>query len=153
MPPVSKGGQCSFRHVSNDREQTPPSKAATPSEPSSTRGRSMSRKRSIRDKSNPGRQKCCSNCENCTTIGLCLARRVQSQETRCKKSWDQFNKYDSHGLRFVKRESGKTKDHHLEKYKSKFLISEMKFEDRSQEETEGQQPTAQSKAWNLAKNI
>ena len=40
----SKGDQRSFRHESEDREQKPTPKAATPSEPSSTRGRSMSRK-------------------------------------------------------------------------------------------------------------
>ena len=57
----SKGDQCSFRHESNDRTQKPTPKAATPSEPSMTRGRSVSRKRSIRGKSNPGmilRQSC-----------------------------------------------------------------------------------------------
>ena len=48
------------------------------------------------------RQKCSGCCENCTTIGLRLARlrnhwflkEAQSLgETRCKKSWDQFEKY------------------------------------------------------------
>ena len=46
----SKGDQCIFRHESNDRAQKPTPKAATPSEPSMTRGGSMSRKRSIRGK-------------------------------------------------------------------------------------------------------
>ena len=58
----SKGNQCSFRHESNDRAQRKPNpNAATPSEPSMTRGRSVSRKRSIMGKSNPGiilRQPC-----------------------------------------------------------------------------------------------
>ena len=40
----SKGDQCRFRHESNDRAQKPTPKAATPSEPSMTRGRSVSRK-------------------------------------------------------------------------------------------------------------
>ena len=48
------------------------------------------------------------------------------------------------------------REHGLEKYKSKFLISDvfyaLKFEDGSQEETERQQRCARGKAWNLAKN-
>ena len=58
----SKGNHCSFRHESNDRAQQKPNpKAAPPSEPSMTRGRSVSRKRSVKGKSNPGiilRQPC-----------------------------------------------------------------------------------------------
>ena len=50
--PVSEGNQCSFRHESNDRAQKPEHNAATPSGPSLSRGRSVSRKRSIRGKSN-----------------------------------------------------------------------------------------------------
>ena len=50
----SKGDQCSFRHESNDRARKPTPKAATSSEPSMTRGRSESRKRSVRGESNPG---------------------------------------------------------------------------------------------------
>ena len=49
----SKGDQCSFWHESNDRAQKLTPKAATPSEPSMSRGRSVSRKRSVRGKSNP----------------------------------------------------------------------------------------------------
>ena len=75
--------------------------------------------------------------------------------TRCKESWNQFKGYDSLSLRYVKRVSGKRKDHRWENYKSNFLISEVphavKFEDRSHEETERQQRFARSKAWNLAK--
>ena len=48
------GNQCSFRHESTDRAQKPTPNAAKPSEPSMTRGRSVSRKRSIKGKSNPG---------------------------------------------------------------------------------------------------
>ena len=48
----SKGDQRSFRHESDDRAQKPTPKAATPSEPPMTRGRSMSKKRSIQGKSN-----------------------------------------------------------------------------------------------------
>ena len=46
-------------------------------------------------------------------------------ETRCKKSWDRFEEYDSQSLRYVNQVSGKIKDHRFEKYKSKFLISEV----------------------------
>ena len=46
-------------------------------------------------------------------------------ETRCETSWDQFEKYDSLRPRYVKQVFGKRKDHRLEKYKSKFLISEV----------------------------
>ena len=66
----SKGNQCSFRHESNDRaRQKPTPNAATPSETSMTRGRSVSRKRSIRGKSNHGsilRQPC-----RCYLKGTC----------------------------------------------------------------------------------
>ena len=58
---VRKGGQCSFQHESDDRAPKPTPKAAPPSEPSITRGRSVPRKRSIRGKSNHGsilRQPC-----------------------------------------------------------------------------------------------
>ena len=57
----SKGDQCSFQHERNNRAQKPNPNASTPSEPSMTRGRSMSRKKSVRCKSNPGmilRQPC-----------------------------------------------------------------------------------------------
>ena len=43
--PVSKGDQCSFRHESDDRAPKPTPKAAPPSEPSMTRGRSALRKK------------------------------------------------------------------------------------------------------------
>ena len=57
----SKGHQCSFRHESNDCAQKTTPNAAAPSEPSMTRGRSVSRKRSIKGKRSPGiilRQPC-----------------------------------------------------------------------------------------------
>ena len=47
----SKGDQCSFQDESNDRAQKPTPNAATPSEPSFSRGRSVSKKKSIRGKS------------------------------------------------------------------------------------------------------
>ena len=57
----SHGDRCSFRHETQDRAQKPEHTAATPSEPTASRGRSVSRKRSIRGKSNHGsilRQPC-----------------------------------------------------------------------------------------------
>ena len=147
-----KGDQCSFPHESDDRAPKPTPKAAPPSEPSMTRGRSVSRKRSVRDRSQTGRilrqpcrcclkgtcprppweywhppecqfyktesgckagdkclfphckveeqpsekqkksfhngkkrrQGCCGSCENCTSIGLCLAklRAIRTSEKR-----------------------------------------------------------------------
>ena len=41
------------------------------------------------------------------------------------KSWDHFEEYDSLSPRYVKQVSWKRKDHRLEKYKSKSLISEV----------------------------
>ena len=76
-------------------------------------------------------------------------------ETRCKKSWDRFEKYGSLSLRYVKQVFGKRNDHRLEKLQVKHLHQRspyaVKFEDRSHEETERHQRCAQ--AWNLAKNI
>ena len=65
----SQGDRCSFRHESNDRAQKPEHNAATPSKLSLSRGRSVSRKRSIRGKSNHGailRQPC-----RCYLKGTC----------------------------------------------------------------------------------
>ena len=78
-------------------------------------------------------QECCGYCENCTTIGLRLARLESMSfsknhspgETRWKKSWDRFEEYDSLSLRYVKQVSGKRNDHRLEKDKSNLLISEV----------------------------
>ena len=57
----SQGDRCSFRHEAQDRAQKPEHTAATHSEPPASRGRSVSRKRRIRGKSNHGsffRQPC-----------------------------------------------------------------------------------------------
>ena len=43
----SEGDECSFVHERNDRAQKPTPKAATPSEPSMTRGRRMSREKGV----------------------------------------------------------------------------------------------------------
>ena len=70
----SKGDQCSFGHESNDRAQKLEPTAATPSEPPMSRGRSVSRKRSIRGKSNPGiilRQPCRYCLKGTCTRSLC----------------------------------------------------------------------------------
>ena len=112
------------------------------------------------------RQGCCSCCENCTTIGLCLERlrAVRTSEKKREISgkprqniWDQSDEYDSHSLRHVKQVSEQIKDHRMEKNQSKFLVSEVpnavKFEDRSQEETARQERCARGKAWILVRNI
>ena len=88
----SKGDQCSFRHESNDHAQKPTPKAATPSEPSMTLARSVSRKRSIRGKSNPGvilRQPCRYYLKGTCTRSLCENRhppkcQFYKTETGCK---------------------------------------------------------------------
>ena len=57
----SQGDRCSFRHDGYERALKPEPKAATLSEPSMSRGRSVSKKTSIRGKSNHGailRQPC-----------------------------------------------------------------------------------------------
>ena len=54
-----------------------------------------------------------------------LKEENSTGETRRKKSWDRFEEYDSLSLHYVKQVSGKRKDHRLEKYKSKILISEV----------------------------
>ena len=76
------------------------------------------------------RQQCCGYCENCTTVGLRLARLGSKEEnspgeTRCKKSWGWFEKYDSLSLRYVEQLSRKREDYRLEKYKSNLNISEV----------------------------
>ena len=87
----SKGDQCSFRHESNDRAQKPEHTAATPSEPALSRGRSVSRKRSIRSKSNHGsilRQPCRYFLEEYWHRPECqlyeTKKRVVCQETRVR---------------------------------------------------------------------
>ena len=64
-------------------------------------------------------------------------------ETRCKLSWDRFEKYDSLSLRYVKQVSGEKKEPSLRKIQVKNPHQRsphaMKFEDRPHEETERQQ--------------
>ena len=50
----SHGDRCSFRHETQDRARKPEHTAATPSEPTVSRGRCVSSKRSIRGKGNHG---------------------------------------------------------------------------------------------------
>ena len=79
------------------------------------------------------RQGCCSCCESCTTVGLSRKTRSHQNfrkawgigETRCRKSWNQIKGYDSQNPRNVKQVCWKTKDHRLDKYKSKNLISDV----------------------------
>ena len=59
--PCSQGDRYSFRHETQDRAQKLEHSAATPSEPTVSRGRSVSKKRSVQGKSNHGallRQPC-----------------------------------------------------------------------------------------------
>ena len=73
----SKGDQCSFRHESNDRAHKPDHNAATASEPSSSRGRSVSKRRSVQGKSNHGailRQPCRYDLKGTCTRSLSSSR-------------------------------------------------------------------------------
>ena len=65
------------------------------------------------------------SCVSQDSESLDSQRGGQSRGNRCKKSWDQLHEYDSPSLRCVKQVSRKIKDHRLEKYQSKFLISEV----------------------------
>ena len=70
----SKVDGCSFRHETQDRAQKPGHTAATPSEPTVSRGRSVSRMRSIRGKGNHGsilRQSCRCYLKGTCTRSLC----------------------------------------------------------------------------------
>ena len=58
------------------------------------------------------------------SIGLSKRQTVPGKPD-AKKSWDQFEKYGSLSLHYVKQVSGKRKDHRLEKYKSNLNISEV----------------------------
>ena len=110
------GDKCQFPHHKVDEQ---PKKKAHKERPFTKKKRKR-------------RQKCSGYCENRISVWLC-PRKIQMHsflkveslgETPCKESWDRFDKYDSLSLRYVKQVSGKRKDHRLEKYKSKFLISD-----------------------------
>ena len=189
----SQGDCCSFRHVTHDRAKKPEHTAATPSEPTVSRGRSVSEKRSIRGKSNRGsiarhradiiwrvparellvnigirpsansikqnrvvrretrvcflvtklrnnktkgwKKTTSQKLEKVKTKALWLSRKAYHNwvvyhrtrmhsflkeqksfgETRCRKSWTQFEKFDSLSPRCAKRVFGKRKDHRWEK--------------------------------------
>ena len=64
-------------------------------------------------------------CVSQDSDALVSQRGKQHRETRCKKSWDQFEKYGSLSLRQVKQVSGKRKDRRLQKYKSNLKISKV----------------------------
>ena len=59
-----------------------------------------------------------------TRMHSLLKERKSFGEARCRKSWTQFEKFDSQSPRYVKRVSGKRKDHRWKKQKS-FLVSEV----------------------------
>ena len=117
----SKGDKRSFRHERNDHAQKPTPKAATPSEPLMTRGRSVSKKRSIRGKSNHGailRQPCRYHLKSTCTRSPCESWhppwcRFYKTETGCKdgdeclfphhKVDEQPNKKSEKELSFLQR--------------------------------------------------
>ena len=94
-------------------------------------------------------------CESRKTRSYWILKRANKPgETRCKKSWDRFEEYDSLSLRYIEQVSGTSKDHRLEKYKSKILISEVPtLRNVRTCPMKRQQRCDRSKAWNLAKNI
>ena len=65
-------------------------------------------------------------CVSQDSEALVFQRGKQHRKTRCKKSWDRFEEYDSLSLRYVKQVSGKRKDLRLENYRSKIIISEVR---------------------------
>ena len=110
-------------------------------------------------------KKCCRCCEKCTTIGLRLARlgsiglsnRQTAPGNPMQKSLGTDSKNTVHSVYAtsckypgnIGPSLGKiqVKNPHQ---RSTYAI---RFEDRSHQETERQERCAQSKAWNLAKNI
>ena len=129
-----------------------------------TNNRTKSRKKSDLSpkKKRTRRQKCSGYCENCISDGLCVTRlgvigfskRQTSQGKPGAKSLADGSKNTIHSV-YATSSKYPGKNHSLEKYKSKILISPraVKFEDGSHEETERQERCARSKAWDLAKNI
>ena len=101
------------------------------------------------------RQKCSGYCEN-LSLRWVVSRKTRShwilkeankpRETRCKKSWDRFEEYDSLSLRLRQASIQKKKGPSLGKVQVKNPHQRspyaMKFEDQSQEETERQQRCA-----------
>ena len=86
----SKANQCSFRHESNDRAQMPEHTAAEPSEPSFSRGRSVSRNRRIKGKNNPGiilRQPCRYYLKGISTKLHCEYWHPPTKQKRDAKPW------------------------------------------------------------------
>ena len=207
----SQGDRCSFRHETRDGAQKPEHTAATPSEPALSRGRSVSKKRSIRGKSDYGsirRQTCRYYLKGTCTWTPCEYRhppeclfffQKKKQKTGCKSGdtclCPHFNvdeqpnrrpkkgypkrreSEDKSAVAIVKSVSqlglcitrlrctptlrhasiGDRKGPSLGKIQVKprhqRSHNATKFEDRSHEETERQERCAQSKAWDLAKNI
>ena len=105
------------------------------------------------------RQGCCGYCENCTTIGLRLARLgcvgfSKRQVVRGKPDAQSLGTDSKSTIHSVYATSskypGKERTIAWKNTRSPYA---MKFEDRTQEETERQQRCARSKAWNLARNI
>ena len=72
------------------------------------------------------RQKCCSYCENSQdSASLESQRRTVSRKPDAKSLGIDSTSRIHTSLRYVKQVSGKIKDCRMDKYKSKFLISEV----------------------------
>ena len=100
------GDKCLFRHYKVDEQPNKKPQKERPSE-----------RRESDDKNSVAIRKSVShhNWVVYHKIQLHSFLKVESLgETRCRKSWNQFKGYDSQSLRYVKRESGKRKDHRWE---------------------------------------
>ena len=78
------------------------------------------------------------------------------RETRCKLSWDLFERYGSLSTQrqaSIREKKGPSLGKVKVKNPHQRSLYAMKFEDLSHEETERQQRCARSKAWNLDQNI
>ena len=101
-------------------------------------------------------QKCSGFSERCTTVGLRISGHRAAGifidfTRRAPESWDQFDEYDSQKLRSVMLTSERNKRPSLIKTHVELPHQRsphaVKFEDRSQEETEKQERCARGDAW------
>ena len=114
----SKGDQCSFRHARDDHAPEPTPRAAPPSEPSVTRGRSTSRKRSARGRSQTGRilRQPCRYClkgtctrSPCDVNSIKLNRDAKQGTSVCSRTFRLKNNRVRSRERASKTEKAKTK--------------------------------------------
>ena len=107
------------------------------------------------------RQKCCGYCENCTTIGLRLARLGNIGFSTRENSPGETRSKVLGPIRRVRFPQSTLRQASIRENKGPLLgkiqvklphqrsLYAMKFEDRAEEETARQQRCAQRKAWNL----